>query len=120
MHNTNAIAECFTIQMLTPEVPQDVLSDLPSDIEPELAILLHTYQKVFHQPTGLPPPREQMHEIHLQEGTAPVKVRPYRYPHSQKEQIEKMVHEMLEQGFIKPSNSPFSSPIILVKKKDGS
>jgi hypothetical protein len=120
MHNTNAIAECFTIQMLTPEVPQDVLSDLPSDIEPELAILLHTYQKVFHQPTGLPPPREQMHEIHLQEGTAPVKVRPYRYPHSQKEQIEKMVHEMLGQGIIKPNTSPFSSPIILVKKKDGS
>jgi hypothetical protein len=47
-------------------------------------------------------------------------VKPYRYPHSQKEEIEKMVQDMLKQGIIKPINSPFSSPIILVKKKDGS
>ncbi|GAU44890.1 hypothetical protein TSUD_400530 [Trifolium subterraneum] len=86
----------------------------------ELAILLHTYKKVFQTPTGLPPTRSQDHDIPLQVGTMPVKVKPYRYPHSQKEQIEKMVHEMLEQGIIRPSNSPFSSPIILVKKKDGS
>jgi hypothetical protein len=47
-------------------------------------------------------------------------VKPYRYPHSQKEEIKKMVQDMLKQGIIKPINSPFSSPIILVKKKDGS
>ncbi|MCH84803.1 hypothetical protein A2U01_0005640, partial [Trifolium medium] len=90
------------------------------DIEPELAILLHTYGKVFHTPSGLPPPRDHNHAIHLKDGTQPVKVKPYRYPHSQKEEIEKMVQDMLQQGIIKPSNSPFSSPIILVKKKDGS
>ena len=53
------------------------------------------------------------------EGTQPAKVKSYRYPHSQKEQIEKMVHEMLDQGIIQPSTSPFSSPIVLMKKKDG-
>jgi hypothetical protein len=119
MQNTNSIDQYFTIQLMDSVIPQDTLVDLPTNIEPELAILLHTYKEVFRTPSGLPPPRDHNHEIHLKEGTQPVKVKPYRYPHSQKEEIEKMVQDMLQQGIIRPSNSPFSAPIILLKKKDG-
>lgn len=35
-------------------------------------------------------------------------------------EIEKQVAEMLKTGVIRPSTSPYSSPVILIKKKDGS
>ena len=90
------------------------MKDLPQHIAPKIALLLHTYSSMFQTPTSLPPPRSQNHAIPLLEGTQPVKVKSYRYPHSQKEQIENMVHEMLDQGIIQPSTCPFTSPIVLV------
>ena len=69
------------------------------------------FEDLFQEPTQLPPTREVDHHIILQEGTAPINVRPYRYAYFQKAEIEKQVHDMLKLGLIKSSTSPFSSPI---------
>ncbi|MCH80642.1 retrotransposon protein, partial [Trifolium medium] len=86
----------------------------------ELEQLLSLCAGVFQSPNGLPPKREKEHVITLQEGAGAVNVRPYRYPHHHKNEIEKQVKEMLSTGIIRPSTSSFSSPVILVKKKDSS
>ncbi|WVZ17160.1 hypothetical protein V8G54_010142 [Vigna mungo] len=85
------------------------LVELPTDVEPKLALLLNTYQYVFEMPSFLPPNWSHDDSIPLIEGSQPVKVKPYRY-----------LHSMLEEGIIQPTKSPFFSPIIFVKKKDGS
>ncbi|XP_014519802.1 uncharacterized protein LOC106776848 [Vigna radiata var. radiata] len=119
MSHTKAIAVLFTLQAQPIMGPQEERLEIPHDMDPELSRLLHLYKPVFAIPKGLPPHRSQNHVIPLMPGVGPVRVRPYRYPHNQKLQIEKMIQEMLEDGLIVPSNSPFSSPIVLVKKKDG-
>jgi hypothetical protein len=53
-------------------------------------------------------------------GVVPVQVRPYRFVPTLKSEIEKQVKEMLANGLIQKSNSPFSSSVLLVKKKDNS
>ncbi|GJT02163.1 putative mitochondrial protein [Tanacetum coccineum] len=91
-----------------------------TNIPKAVAGLLNDYEDVFTMPNTLPPNREHEHAIVLQEGVAFVNVRPYHYPQVQKDEIEKLVREMLEAGIIQPSVSPFSSPVLLVKKKDES
>jgi hypothetical protein len=88
--------------------------------EKELEELLSRFEGVFKEPNGLPPEREKEHVINLKPGHEAVNVRPYRYPHHHKNEIEKQIKELLAAGVIRHSTSSFSSPVILVKKKDGS
>jgi hypothetical protein len=81
--------------------------------------LLLDFTDIFEAPHGLPPQRRHDHRIHLLPGTAPVAVRPYRYPQLLKDEVERQCADMLAQGIIRPSASPFSSPVLLVKKADG-
>jgi hypothetical protein len=45
--------------------------------------------------------------------------KPYHYSPHHKTEIEQQVQELLQSGFITHSKSPFASPVLLVKKKDG-
>ena len=57
---------------------------------------------------------------HIDTGSSkPVRQPPRRLPWAKREDAEKCIQEMQEQGVIEPSSSPWSSPIVLVQKKDG-
>ena len=51
--------------------------------------------------------------------TATIRQYPRRFPYAYREEVSKQISEMLQQGVIQQSNSPWASPIVLVKKKDG-
>lgn len=46
--------------------------------------------------------------------------RPYRLAPIEREKVKEIIQELLDKHIIKESNSSFASPMILVKKKDGS
>jgi hypothetical protein len=76
---------------------------------------------VFSTPQGLPPSCSvHDHSIPLVPGSLPPNIRPYRHPFAQKNEIEKMVQELLIASVIRPSTSPYFSPVIMVLKKEGS
>ena len=50
----------------------------------------------------------------------PIRQRPYRTPLLKRKEVERQVEELLELGIIRPSTSPWASPVTLVPKKDGS
>jgi hypothetical protein len=54
----------------------------------------------------------------LVQGATPFYIRPYRYAPVLKTEIEARVQEMLKVGLIQYSSIPFSSHVLLVKKKD--
>ncbi|MCI76218.1 RNA-directed DNA polymerase (Reverse transcriptase), partial [Trifolium medium] len=45
---------------------------------------------------------------------------PYRMSVSELSELKKQLEELLEKRFVRPSVSPWGTPVLLVKKKDGS
>ncbi|PKA46910.1 RNA-directed DNA polymerase like [Apostasia shenzhenica] len=88
------IASCYQlVALITETLPQSSTSDgIPRQIQE----LLEEFKHVFELPKQLPPQRNNDHRIHLQSESTTIDVRPYRYPHCQKSEIEKLVEEMLE------------------------
>ncbi|GJR56618.1 putative mitochondrial protein [Tanacetum coccineum] len=88
-------------------------------VSAEVEQVLTQFDEVFEVPKDLPPQRSHDHQIPLMPNTPPINVRPYRHPPNQKDAIESMVKELMDSGVVRASQSPFSSPIVMVKKKDG-
>ncbi|WOH05104.1 hypothetical protein DCAR_0624517 [Daucus carota subsp. sativus] len=105
---------CFLCQVVAVEEETTTTNITPSSI----TALLQQYPDLFEEPKGLPPPRAHDHLIPLKDGSVPVSSNPYRCPYVQKNEIEKIVKEMLASGIVRHSTSPFASPVLLVRKKD--
>lgn len=59
-------------------------------------------------------------EMHIRlNDSAPVTYKPYRLPISERAKVREMIGDLLSNGIIRESQSAYSSPIVLVRKKNG-
>jgi hypothetical protein len=108
-----------TVLLLKTDTINEKTIESPA-IPQEIQSVLQDFEDIFQTPETLPPKRSVDHAITLIYDFKAVNQRPYRLPYHQKNAMEKLIQHMLDSHMIRPSLSPYSSPVILIKKKDGS
>ena len=102
------------------EMVDQAASCLDASQKEQLFSLLVGYADVF---AGIPEDfgrtSKITHQIATGEAT-PVKQRTRRIAPAQRQEVRKLLQSMLDQKVIQPSSSPWASPIVLVRKKNGS
>nr|GFB91261.1 DNA/RNA polymerases superfamily protein [Tanacetum cinerariifolium] len=109
-HATKTSGFLATIHDTTSDVPcihdQPIVSEFPDVFPDELP--------------GIPLVREAEFSIELIPGAEPISKDPYRMALIELKELKDQLQELLKQGFIRPSVSPWGAPVLFVKKKDGS
>ncbi|MCG8096943.1 MAG: DDE-type integrase/transposase/recombinase [Candidatus Thiodiazotropha endolucinida] len=114
-----SLEDCAFPTAKQPETFKDVnISEmLTQDQRKEIETLINEYPDVL---SSVPGRTDQIeHDIKLLT-SEPVRSKGYAIPYKVRDVMEKEIQDMLDLGVIEPSISPYSSPVVLVPKKDGS
>ncbi|KAI0996911.1 hypothetical protein K3495_g11272 [Podosphaera aphanis] len=111
-----------TVMTISIEDIEEALKEkLRIDPAEKLPEIYHEYLAVFSKDEAdkLPPHRPCDHRIILKPGLEPPWGPLYGMSREELEVLKKYLKENLEKGFIRPSSSPASSPVLFVKKPGG-
>lgn len=100
------------------EIESKISNGLNIEEKQILCKVLREYEDVFHlEGEPLTSCNVTFHEIPVNKEIKPINVKPYRLPITHREEIDRQVEEMLENGLIRYSKSAWNSPLLLVPKK---
>ena len=94
--------------------------DIPGEHKETLMQLLIAYNTVFSLDEGERGETDLV-EFHIHTGgTVPLRQRPRRMPFAVRKEVARQLELMQNTRVIQPTTSPWASPVVLVRKKDGS
>ena len=114
--NATCAATCSETADFQSQVHEAISPHLNEKDRIKLAQLLSEFSDVFDD--KLDTCNVTFHKINTGRST-PIKQRPRRLPYAYRDEADQQIQEMLANGIITPSVSPWSSPIVLVRKKNG-
>ncbi|GBG80806.1 hypothetical protein CBR_g31362 [Chara braunii] len=85
---------------------------------PKIETIAAKYPDLFEEPTGVVD-REIVHAIEIIPGSKTPKGRIYRMAPAELDELRRQLKELTEKGWIRPSTSPYGSPVLFVPKKGG-
>ncbi|GBG89268.1 hypothetical protein CBR_g48977 [Chara braunii] len=92
--------------------------DPPPEIPASIRLLLNRFPEVLAEPRGVPE-RPVKHKIEIIEGSVPPKGCVYRMGKGELEELRRQIDDMIDRGWIRPSESEFGAPVLFVPKKGG-
>ncbi|EGT47349.1 hypothetical protein CAEBREN_15307 [Caenorhabditis brenneri] len=95
-------------------------SDLTDQQKEDLKLIIDFHEKAFVGPDGILGRYSGpiKHRIDLTDESKIPQAKIHRTPLEKRKEVETQVNEMLNQGIIRPTDSPFAAPIVLVRKAD--
>lgn len=120
--NNFHLIEVNTLEIQSTFTPTSISNNIRTDhmnYEEKKAILklCDEFKEIFHtEDKKLTFSNQVKHEINTTDDF-PIYTKNYRYPYIHKDEVQRQINKMLEDGIIQPSFSPWSSPIWIVPKK---
>ncbi|KAG2209354.1 hypothetical protein INT45_002604, partial [Circinella minor] len=106
------VEEVYLLHLLESDIKEN---KIPEELQP----LVDEYQEIFQDELpGLPPDRGFEHVIDTGD-EKPVSRPPYKMSPLELDELRCQLNELLELGLVVPSSSPWGSPVLFVKKADG-
>ncbi|OWY99807.1 hypothetical protein PHMEG_00029131 [Phytophthora megakarya] len=102
-----------------PERDKTLREELDPDFSNSKLSDEHSFADLFVE-SSLKPGRTDLLEFSIDTGDhTPIKSRPYRVSKAEGDVMEAEIQQYLDKGFVRPSLSPWASPVLMIRKPDG-